>query len=172
MKAHIMRHIQAADASTFATGLSWYDVSRAHVANAAADAGLSLTSGVIGAFAALSPRITYRENVRLFGVLLNAGPSHVPALRANVESAVRCLEADAYPTGRKVGAFARCIAGDSDAVCIDTWAMRAAGVKAEKPTPKVFSRIEKAYRAVAKDIGIAPAQAQAIAWCSIRGASF
>jgi hypothetical protein len=172
MKSHIMRHIQSADASTFATGLAWYDLARAHVASAASDAGMSLTRGAIGAFAALSPRVTYRENVRLFGVLLSHGPARVPALTANVESAVRCLEDDAFPAGRKVGAFARCIAGDSDAVCIDTWAMRAAGVKAEKPSPKVFARIEKAYRAVAREIGVTPCQAQAIAWCSIRGASF
>lgn len=170
MRRNLLEHIRAADASTFASGMAWYDVARATVTAIASDAGVRLSPGVVGAFAALSPRVSYQENVRLFRNLLERGPDHVACLRASVTSALACLERDAYPTGRKVRAFAGSIMGE-DAVCLDTWALRAAGVS-DQPSSKVFASVESAYRAVAKDVGIQPRQAQAVIWCHIRGSAW
>jgi hypothetical protein len=74
--------------------------------------------------------------------------------------------------GQKTNAFARAIAGDSDAVVIDVWMIRAAGLDASKGVNKTqYNTLVDSVRNVAKEFGLTPRTAQALIWIVKRGSS-
>lgn len=65
--------------------------------------------------------------------------------------------------------FARAIAGDTDAVVIDVWMTRAAGVDRDAPTPVMYRNMATAIRRLAKRYGMTPRGMQALIWGRVRG---
>jgi hypothetical protein len=60
--------------------------------------------------------------------------------------------------------------GDENAVTVDVWAARVAGVDPEiLRRPREYAAVAEAYRRAAKRVGISPRKLQAITWCLIRG---
>jgi hypothetical protein len=73
--------------------------------------------------------------------------------------------------GLKTNAFARAIAGDTDAVVIDVWMMRAAGMETDSPNKTQYNAIADSVREVAAEFGITPRTAQALIWIIVRGSA-
>jgi hypothetical protein len=71
--------------------------------------------------------------------------------------------------GAKTNAFARAIAGDTNAVVIDVWMMRAAGMETDSPNKSQYAMLSEAVVAVAQQFGITPRTAQALIWIIVRG---
>ena len=67
--------------------------------------------------------------------------------------------------GQKTNAFARAISGDLDAVVIDVWMIRAAGLDASKGVNKTqYKELSEAVVKVAKEFGLTPRTTQALIW--------
>jgi hypothetical protein len=74
--------------------------------------------------------------------------------------------------GQKTNAFARAIAGDTDAVVIDVWMIRAAGMDASKGVNKGdYNMLADTVRKIADEHGITPRTAQALIWIVKRGSA-
>jgi hypothetical protein len=71
--------------------------------------------------------------------------------------------------GLKTNAFARAIAGDTDAVVIDVWMCRAANLDSDSPNVGQYRMLSDAVREVAAEFGITPRTAQALIWIIVRG---
>jgi hypothetical protein len=71
--------------------------------------------------------------------------------------------------GLKTNAFARAIAGDTNAVVIDVWMMRAAGMETDSPNKSQYAMLSDAVVSVAQQFGITPRTAQALIWIIVRG---
>jgi hypothetical protein len=72
--------------------------------------------------------------------------------------------------GLKTNSFARNIAGDKDAVTIDVWMIRAAGMDAAKGVNDTQYRIlSEIVKELAANRGMYPATAQALIWIIVRG---
>jgi hypothetical protein len=73
--------------------------------------------------------------------------------------------------GQKTNAFARAIAGDTDAVVIDVWMMRAAGMQTDSPNKTQYNILSDAVRKVAGEFHLTPRTAQALIWIVKRGSA-
>jgi hypothetical protein len=146
----------------------WYHEAQEVAEDVAENLGASLEVGasVVSAF---SPRERWSSNVQKALAFSMGKP--VVGLQNNYRMAERSLELgfDAL-NGQKTNAFARAIAGDPDAVVIDVWMIRAAGMDASKGVNKTqYNALSDAVRKVASDHGITPRTAQALIWIIIRG---
>ncbi len=128
------------------------------------------TSLEVGAsiVAAFSPRERWATNVAKSYAFANGKP--VSGLSNNLKMANDSLSLgfDALK-GLKTNAFARAIAGDSNAVVIDVWMMRAANMDTDSPNKSQYLALSDAVRKVASDHGITPRTAQALIWIIVRG---
>jgi hypothetical protein len=71
--------------------------------------------------------------------------------------------------GLKTNAFARAIAGDTDAVVIDVWMCRAANLGTDSPNKTQYNFLADAVRDAAQIFGLSPRTAQALIWIIVRG---
>ena len=128
---------------------------------------LEVGASVVSAF---SPRERWSSNVaKAIAFSLGHG---VRGLGQNLRMAQASLELgfDAL-NGAKTNAFARAIAGDTNAVVIDVWMMRAAKMESDSPTQAQYIRLSQALTNVAKEFGITPRTAQALIWIIVRGSA-
>lgn len=70
--------------------------------------------------------------------------------------------------GLKVRHFARAILGDTSAVVLDRWALRAVGHHADSCTPNQYARYAAVYTEAAEAVGETPRDFQAIVWIVLR----
>lgn len=145
----------------------WYSEARA-VAQEVADVmdiSLEAAASVVSAY---SPRVTWSRNVTL--AVAHAQGSMLPCLGSSRKAALRA-QVDGFDalSGPKTNAFARAIAGDDDAVVVDMWICRAAGVNPDRLTPAVYEDVAQSVRTVARRHGLSPATAQALIWIRVRG---
>ena len=94
-------------------------------------------------------------------------------MSAGFERARKALESD-NPLGTfggpKTRAFARNISGDREAVTVDVWACRVAGIDETKLSRVgVYEAVAQAYRDAASVKGVDPATMQATTWVTARG---
>jgi hypothetical protein len=118
--------------------------------------------------AAFSPRIRWDQNKRkAFQYAHGVMPK---GLRSHIAAADRCV-AKGFDglDGLKTNAFARAIAGDLNAVVIDIWMCRAAGLGKDSLTTGQYRAISDAVRTVAREHNMAPAVMQALIWIVVRG---
>jgi hypothetical protein len=102
-------------------------------------------------------------------MFINGGTPPTLTNNINMAYAAMTLGFDAL-NGRKTNAFARNIAGDKDAVTIDVWMIRAAGMDANKGVNDTEYRIlAEVVRELAANRGMYPATAQALIWIIVRG---
>ena len=153
-----------ADAGSFAQSLPRHDWS------------FATACSVVSAF---SPRVTWAQNKRK---AMDYAHGITPkGLKAHVAAADRCVS-DGFDglRGLKTNAFARAIAGDTDAVVVDVWMCRAAGLvwgdKSKKagmmkdaPNKGEYQAIAEAVRTVAAEYSMTPAMMQAMIWIVVRG---
>jgi hypothetical protein len=165
-----------ATADDLAAGLRWYDEAGATArALAAGTDGRVSVQQAAGVIAALSPRMPWARNVHLAALVVDAftAGAEMPggAMRARLAECAAILRGEkAGPSGRKVSNFARAILGDTDAVTVDVWAMRAAGIAdRESLTAGQYARVSAAYTAAAEMLGVTPRDLQAAVWVAVRG---
>ena len=149
------------------TASTWY-LTAHEVALEMIHANNSLTvetaSSIIAAF---SPRERWATNVAKAMEFACGG---VPTgLSQNLRMAINA-KADGFAAlnGPKTNAFARAIAGDVDAVVIDVWMCRAAGVK-DSPSKGEYTMCADAIRTIATETGLSPRTVQALIWIVVRG---
>ncbi len=146
----------------------WYNDAQAVALDVARNLGTHLEIGA-SIVAAFSPRQTWGRNV-INAIEFSHG-NFVPGLannRAMAETA-KHIGFDAL-NGQKTNAFARNIAGDTNAVTIDVWMIRAAGLDASKGVNKTeYNMLADCVRTVAKEFGLAPSVMQALIWIVARG---
>jgi len=134
---------------------------------------MQVAASVVSAF---SPRVTWAHNK---AKALQYAQGIMPrGLRSHVEAADRCtVEGFNGLRGPKTNAFARAIAGDDNAVVVDVWMCRAAGLTKADGTPKdaptavEYRAIADAIRTIAATptVCMAPATLQALLWIIVRG---
>jgi hypothetical protein len=145
----------------------WYFEAQEVAEDVAEILGTSLEVGA-SIVAAFSPRERWATNVAKSYAFANGKP--VSGLSNNLKMANDSLSLgfDALK-GLKTNAFARAIAGDSQAVVIDVWMMRAANMDTDSPNKSQYLALSDAVRKVASDHGITPRTAQALIWIIVRG---
>ena len=160
--------MQATLAQTEAASV-WYFEAQEVAEDVAENLGASLEIGasVVSAF---SPRERWSSNVAKALAFSQGKP--VVGLSNNIRmaEAARVAGFDALK-GLKTNAFARAIAGDTDAVVIDVWMMRAAGMPTDSPNKTQYREVSEAVRNVAAEFGITPRTAQALIWIIVRGSA-
>lgn len=147
----------------------WYFEAQEVAEDVAEILGVDLERGasIVSAF---SPRERWASNVAKAYAFANGKP--VTGLQNNLRMAEAAVVQgfDALK-GLKTNAFARAIAGDTDAVVIDVWMMRAAGMDTDSPNKTQYALVSEAVRAVAAQFGITPRTAQALIWIIVRGSA-
>jgi len=146
----------------------WYHEAQEVAEDVAENLGASLEIGA-SIVAAFSPRERWASNVAKSLAFSMGKP--VSGLQNNYRMAERSLELgfDAL-NGQKTNAFARAIAGDPNAIVIDVWMIRAAGMDASKGVNKTqYNELSEAVNTVASEFGITPRTAQALIWIIVRG---
>jgi len=148
---------------------TWYLEAQEVAEDVAEILGVDLERGasIVSAF---SPRERWASNVAKAYAFANGKP--VTGLSNNLRMAEAAKDAgfDALK-GLKTNAFARAIAGDSDAVVIDVWMMRAAGMATDSPNKTQYLAISQSVREAAAQFGITPRTAQALIWIIVRGSA-
>ena len=147
----------------------WYFEAQEVAEDVAENMGASLEIGA-SIVAAFSPRERWASNVaKALAFSMN---KPVKGLSNNLRMAqdAMTLGFDALK-GLKTNAFARAIAGDTDAVVIDVWMMRAANMPTDSPTKGMYRELSEAVRIVAAEFGLTPRTAQALIWIIVRGSA-
>lgn len=128
---------------------------------------MEVAASVVSAF---SPRVTWAHNkAKAAQYAQGIAPK---GLRSHVVAADRCVVAGfAGLRGPKTNAFARAIAGDRNAVVVDVWMCRAAGLGKDAPNATEYRAIADAIRAIActPTVCMEPATLQAMLWIIVRG---
>ena len=148
----------------------WYFEAQEVAEDVAENLGVSLEVGA-SIVAAFSPRERWSSNVAKSLAFSMGKP--VVGLSNNLRMAESAMTNgfDAL-NGQKTNAFARAIAGDSDAVVIDVWMIRAAYLDASKGVNKTqYNTLVDSVRKVAKEFGLTPRTAQALIWIVKRGSA-
>jgi hypothetical protein len=148
---------------------TWYHDAQEVAEDVAENLGVSLEIGasVVSAF---SPRERWSSNVQKALAFSQGKP--VSGLQNNYRMAQAALELgfDALK-GLKTNAFARAIAGDTDAVVIDVWMMRAALMQIDSPNKSQYNMLADTVRKIASEHGITPRTTQALIWIVKRGSA-
>ena len=147
----------------------WYFEAQEVAEDVAELLGKSLEVGasVVSSF---SPRERWASNVAKAYAFANGKP--VTGLTNNITMANNSLEFGFNALkGAKTNAFARAIAGDSDAIVIDVWMCKAANVSFDAPNKTQYREMSEAVSIVASEFGITPRTAQALIWIVKRGSA-
>lgn len=176
MTRHILQVYRAAEPRHITAGLGWYDLAYTECELRAWRYDWPVVNAVC-AFAHLSPRITYRQNLLLLDALLSGQHKPNGCLTRSWLAASRALGSP-DPLGTfstealKTGSFARAILGDRNAVVVDVWSARAAGVgESMVRSTRGYHAVAEAYRRGAKRVSISARDLQAVTWCHARGAA-
>ena len=168
-------YMERATPADMESGASWYADAREIAVTVAERMSVSVETGA-AIIAALSPRMPWTRNVTLALDMADGKP--VRALGQSVRAAERAvsLYRDGLDPlealgGPKTNAFARNIAGDMDAVTVDVWMCRAAGLDSDAPTVVQYREISAATAVLAREYGMSPAAAQACIWTAVRGSA-
>lgn len=180
----ILRWLDRATDEQAAEGRAWYLEARVFAADLAEGSPYTLEQ-VSAVIAALSPQVNWPANkaaataaVRAHAIGRRTLPTYT-GYTANRVKAFRILDGDIGALrGPKVTAFHSAIMGDLSNVVLDIWAMRAARSHGETmarlfrpdemPNARERRAVEEAYRRAAAARGLAPAEAQAIAWVTAK----
>ena len=158
--------------ATLVAGGNWYSEGQSMCRELALEHGITLEQAAT-VLAAFSPMTPWDRNVFLATEFING--RKVATLGNNIRMAERGIVGGIDTLkGQKTNAFARNLSGDLDAVTIDTWMIKAAGIVREPGKKKGINKCEYntlalALTNVARDNQIAPAVMQAIIWIQIRG---
>lgn len=171
--ARYKRNLQAVitgyTAAELETAAQWYPLALEIAQEIARANGLTVeqSASIISAF---SPRCPWQRNIALAYAFAAGQP--VATMRQLIKTAEKARKVGfAALKGLKTSAFARNIAGDTQAVTVDVWMMRAAGLKTDKPNKTQYREIERATKLLALELGLQPSTLQALAWICQRGSA-
>jgi hypothetical protein len=158
-----------------AIGRAWYPTTAGHIMTVANLAGLKWPQRACMAAAVLSPHARWDLVLLHLGAWLTDPTAPMPAFTRNRVKARRCLDEGwaALPAIKspKVRAFAQALCGDTEAVVLDVWMIRALiGLRTDRDslTLRQYEALVEDVKAVAQARGLTPRDCQAIAWVSIR----
>lgn len=160
-------YVDRATLSDVEAATVWYDDATAIADDIARRMDIPREHGaaIISAF---SPRMPWARNVAL--ALAFADGEEVRAMGSHIRAAQACaVDGIDALRGPKTNAFARAIAGDPDAIVVDVWMMRAAGMTTDAPTVVQYREISAAVDALAREYGMTPRVMQALVWIVVRG---
>lgn len=160
-------YVDRATLSDVESAAAWYDEATAIADDIARRMSIPREHGaaIISAF---SPRMPWARNVAL--ALAFADGEEVRAMGSHIRAAQACaVDGIDALRGPKTNAFARAIAGDPDAIVIDVWMMRAAGLTTDAPTVVQYREMSAAVDLLAREYGMAPRVMQALIWIVVRG---
>lgn len=125
----------------------------------------------VAVLAATSPRLHWSRNVKVAGMILYDNTIKPPGMtNRSYQAAIAAISKGPEAlTGPKVKAFYRAIMGDEEAIVVDVWMMRAAGIEHDSPNVAERVAVERGIRAVAAKRGVSPRTAQATIWIVMRG---
>ncbi|AOT25588.1 hypothetical protein SEA_MARGO_87 [Mycobacterium phage Margo] len=169
---NIIRVFARATEDDILDGKVWYEEARALAIECAVTGGITLEQSAV-MIAQLSPRLRWDKNVEAARSLVTTGKAP-GVLGRSVERALEAMSADdpwsTFGKAPKTRSFALNILGDDNAVTVDVWAARVAGITEQQlGRVGVYEAIAHCYRLAAKRAGIQPAQMQAITWVVARG---
>jgi hypothetical protein len=145
----------------------WYGDARLVAQDIASRMGLPLEHGaaIVSAF---SPRVHWSRNITL---AIDYAEGRKPGcLGQSIRAADRArLNGISGLRADKTVNFAKAIAGDSEAVVVDVWMCRAAGLDRDAPTVVQYREISSAVRSLAREWQLEPATMQALIWIMVRG---
>lgn len=176
MTKRLLATFASATSQQVVAGLQWYPKHTSDI-DAMADRLSVSRDRVAAVVAALSPRIQWVRNLQVAESTIRAFQQGRPVTDVSGVFTVNLLKSyeilrgniDAL-NGDKTRAFYRNLSGDTNAVTVDVWAMRAAmGYDKQTITPKQYAAIARSYRAAAARVGITPRDFQAVVWCVERG---
>lgn len=174
MTSSLLRWYRQASPETVEAGSHWYDDTLRQCTLFADQYGVTVDHVAV-ALAHLSPRMRWSQNIDLVDMLLAGKERPAWAMRAFWAKALDSLEADKPldtfgDRALKTREFARAILGNRQAVVVDTWAARAAGVpETSYRSIPGYHRIADSYRRGARRVNVPPRDLQAIVWCTVRG---
>lgn len=161
---------RATDADKTA-GADWYPYARG-IATALGTAGGRDAAAAAAVIAHLSPRTPWARNVAGAAELMIHGRRMAGIMRDNYARASAAWD---HPEpldtlkGPKVRPFARNLLGDLDAVTLDIWAARVAGVtETQLARVGMHEALAAAYTRAARRRGVTPAVMQATTWIVAR----
>lgn len=153
-------------------GRAWYPEARAEAERMAEATGYTVEQ-CIAVIAHLSPRTRWDKNVATAWKVVTFGDA--PAIPRSVAGAKAALGSDdplATLTGPKTRSFAANLAGDEEAVTLDSWMRKACGLgERELYRSGVYEQVADLFRDIAGKIGATPRDLQAAVWCYMRGRS-
>jgi hypothetical protein len=184
----LSRVVASLDSEHWRHGSTWYSHARNTVRECLAMAGHDARDlkRACAVFAALSPRVTYEQNVLLLRKFLTAVAMGVtPCVQDMRKADVLCLNqslaaaCEAWltgepPNGPKTGAFALAVHSGGCADCdpvLDVWALRACGLD-EPPRGNERDACVAAYKEHARRLGVYVHELQAAVWVCVRGAAW
>lgn len=172
IERNLLALYRQATADDIAAGVGWYPRTHSLMRQWADIYGHSIAT-VACITAALSPQCEWSRNLAAAHQVLNRSALSGGVLRSCLRKAERIRDERAgdtlayFPSGPKVHAFARNLAGDWAAVTVDTHAMQAAlgDVQANYALPwRPYGVFVGCYRRAACRVAVEPAIFQAIIW--------
>lgn len=132
------------------------------------EVSLEQAASIVSAF---SPRQRWSVNVRQ-ALRFAHGDETMRCLPNNLKMAKSALENgfDAL-NGKKTNSFARNIAGDENAVTIDIWMLRSAGLTKDSPNKTDYTQLSQAIEKIAQETAMTPRTVQALVWIVYRGSA-
>jgi len=183
LRANLLSVYRQATAAEAQQGSQWYAEAHAIMREWSETYGVSLQTAAC-VTAALSPQCEWTRNLIIADdILAGRNPSVGGALHLNIKKAqslrdtlgsnildsndISLAMLTAFPSGPKVNAFARNLAGDTEAVTVDAHAAQAAfgsplAITAVRPT--LYRIIAEAYTSLAHELNISPCVLQATVW--------
>jgi hypothetical protein len=163
-------HLSTATLFDYSAAQKWYDDAAIFAYSLRMMRPEWSTEVAASVIAAFSPRVTWAHNkAKATQYAQGIAPK---GLRSHIAAADRCVR-DGFDglRGPKTNAFARAIAGDRDAVVVDVWMCRAAGLEKDAPNATEYRAIADAIRAIAwtPAVCMSPATLQALLWIIVRG---
>lgn len=166
----IVREYSLISKEAIKAGRTWYQEAEIHAEVLSDKAGSKEHAAAV--ISALSPRIHWSKNLEASYRLIYSGIAP-GVMKRSIDNAKLAL-ASSTPldvlNGPKTNAFARAIAGDSNAVVIDVWMLRFLEMQ-EKTLYRsgVYNATARAFQLAADRVDETARDLQAIIWCHIRG---
>lgn len=149
-------------------GRAWYDRAKASVESYASARGHD-PDRVADILAITSPRVHVKRNIGITRMYMAQQP--LKGVMRGIKAALIHYEETGEIRGPKTGAFARAIKGDSSAVVIDVWMIRAFGGDASKGINLgTYRSYANRVRSIAGRLGWSNAHTQAAIWTGVRAA--
>lgn len=166
------RIAQSATVEQIAMAMNWYNDAQSvaeEISYILADREFDVTiehaAAIISAF---SPRQRWSVNVRH---AIEFAEGNTPkTLGNNVKMAQSAIhEGIQALKGQKTNAFAKAIAGDPNAITIDVWMLKAAGLDRNDTNKTIYAELSKSVTEVAEEFAMTPRDMQALIWIVFRG---